>query len=264
MKINGIKVAGANVSAWRGRLRVAGMHFLVSAFVAGFVAAVVLPLWYPAAYRNVAGGWSLFSLLLGIHMCLGPLVTFLVLDARKSPAILKRDLLLVALLQAAALIYGISVAVEARPVALVFSVDRFTLVSANNVRQEELPHAASEFQRLSWSGPRLLATRLSAGTETFDAVLLASQGYDLAQRPMYWEPLSKQQQQAYLRGRPLSELLSRFSLSAPEFCKAYLLPPCAINEVRFLPLEARAGSWVVLLDAAGKVLGFAPFDGFEQ
>ena len=241
----------------------AGMHFLVSFFVAGFVAVIVLLMWYPAAYRNVAGGWSLFSLLLGIHICLGPLITFLIFDTRKSPSILKEDLLLVALLQAAALIYGISVAGEARPVALVFSVDRFTLVSANNVRQEELPYAASEFQRLSWTGPQILATRLSVGTEAFDAVLLASQGYDLAQRPMYWELFSKQQEQAYLRGRPLSQLLSRLSLSGPEFCNAYLPPPCAINEVRFLPLEVRAGSWVVLLGPLGKVLGFAPFDGFE-
>ena len=264
MNTNWIKGVGVNAFAWRARLRVAWMHFLISAFIASFMVATVLPLWYPVAYWNVAGGWNLLSLLLGIDICLGPLVTFVVFDLQKSAVVLKREFVLVAFLQAAALIYGISVAAEARPVALVFSIDRFTLVSANNVRQEELPHATSEFQRLSWSGPWMLATRLSTDTEVFDAVILATQGFDLAQRPKYWEPFSKHQQQAYLRSRPLSELLNRFSLSAPEFCKAYLTLPCIINEVRFLPLEARAGNWVVLLSPVGKVLGFAPFDGFEQ
>lgn len=263
MNTNCIKGAGSHAFAWRAKLRLACMHFLISAFIACFVAATVLPLWYPAAYRNIAGGWNLFSLLLAIDICLGPLVTFVVFDPQKSAVVLRRDFLLVALLQAAALIYGISVVAESRPVALVFSIDRFTLISANNVRQEELPHAASEFQRLPWSGTWMLATRLSADTEVFDAVILATQGFDLAQRPKYWEPFSKQQQQAYLRSRPLSELLNRFSLSAPEFCKTYLTSPCVINEVRFLPLEARIGNWVVLLGPAGKVIGFAPFDGFE-
>lgn len=263
MNVNRIQITEMNESSWRQRLRAAGLHFLVSIIIASFAAAIVLPLWYPGAYRNVAGGCSLFLLLLGSYICLGPLVTFVVFDTRKLLAILKRDFLLIILLQTAALIYGISVMAEARPVALVFSVDRFTLVSANNVRQEELPQAAPEFQRLPWTGPHMLATRLSTRNEAFDAVLLASQGYDLAQRPIYWEPLLKQQQQAYLRGKPLSALLSRYLLSSSEFCKIYLLPSCFIDKVRFLPLEVRTENWVVLLGPSGKLLGFAPFDGFE-
>lgn len=263
MKVNRIKSTEMNESSWCQKLRAAGLHFLISIIVASFVATILLSLWYPGDYRDVAGGRSLFSVMLGSYICLGPLMTFVVFDTRKSATILKQDFLLVVLLQTAALIYGISVAAEARPVALVFSVDRFTLVSANNVRQEELPQAAPKFQRLPWTGPQVLATRLSAGNETFDAVLLASQGYDLAQRPIYWEPLLKQQQQAYLRAKPLSALLSRYSLSGPEFCTIYLPFPCAAHEIRFLPLEARRRNWVILLGPFGKILGFAPFDGFE-
>jgi hypothetical protein len=263
VRINGIRLGKMNVPALRARSLAAALHFLFSMFVAGVVAAIVLPLWYPVAYRNVAGGWTLFSLLLGIHVCMGPLMTFMVFDEQKSPAILKQDLILVIFLQFAALIYGISVAGEARPVALVFAVDRFTLVTANNVRQEELPHTAPEYRYLPWSSLWMLATRRSTANETFDAVVLAAEGYDLAQRPWYWEPLSIHQQQAYLRGRPLSTLLSQHSLLEPEFCKMYLPLACVANEVRFLPLEARAESWVVLMGPAGKVLGFAPFDGFE-
>lgn len=263
MNKKSIKNTGLNGFLWCAKLRVACIHLLISSFIAGFVVVNILPLWYPSIYRDVAGGWNLLFLLLIVDICLGPLVTFIAFNSKKSAAVLRRDLLLIAILQTAALIYGFSVLAEARPVALVFSVDRFTLVSANNVRQEELPHAVLNFQRLSWSGPWVLATRPSTDTEIFESVILATQGFDLAQRPKYWEPFSKQQQQAYLRGKPLLELLNQFSLSTSDFCKNYLTLPCIVDNVRFLPLETRIGSWVVLLGPAGKVLGFAPFDGFQ-
>lgn len=258
-----MKNANINMFALSARLLFAFIHLFISVFIVAIALGTILPLWYPVGYLDVSEAWIIFSLLLIVNLCIGPLMTLIVFNKKKSVKTLKNDLFWVALLQTTALIYGISVAAEARPVALVFSVDRFSLIFANNVRQNEIPHAQLEFQQLSWSGPLIVATRPAANNEILDAVTLAAQGFDLAQRPTYWKPFVEQQQQAYLRGRPLPELLNRFSLSALDFCKSYLSSPCIINDIHFLPLEARNKNWIVLVNSLGNVLGFAPFDGFE-
>ena len=56
-------------------------------------------------------------------------------------------------LQIAALVYGLHTVYIARPVAMVFEVERFRLVTANDVPVEELPKAPPEFRELSLTGP---------------------------------------------------------------------------------------------------------------
>ncbi len=59
-------------------------------------------------------------------------------------------------MQLAALGYGLHTVYIARPMAMVFEVERFRLVTANNVLVEELPKALPEFRELSLTGPGLL------------------------------------------------------------------------------------------------------------
>lgn len=248
---------------WRRRTLAAGLHVLLTATLLSLVFWLLVSRWYPVSVRELAGGWMLLGILLAVDLCLGPLMTWAVFDVRKPRQALVRDMAVVAFMQVAALVYGLSVAAESRPVALVFAVDRFTLVPANGLRSQELPFARPAMRAISWRGPVLRATRTSAPGEVLDSVSLAAQGYDLAQRPTYWQDYASSRARALARARPLSVLLARHGLTQAALCARYRYLVCPGDDARFLPLESRVGDGAVLLDGQGNVLGAVALSGFD-
>lgn len=247
---------------WRKRSVAALLHALITTALIASVLVLVVSDWYPAEYRHVSGGWTLLLIVLSVDLCLGPLMTYAVFDIRKPRDVLFRDLVIVGLLQMAALIFGLSVAAESRPVAMVFSVDRFELVAANDLREEELPFAAEDVRQLSWNGPRLYATRTSLPHEVLDAVSLAAHGYDLAQRPTYWTSYADAQSTVITKGRALSHLIAKHGIELREFCRNYPTLSCETDQLLFLPLHAKSGDAAVVVGSSGTVLLAVPLDGF--
>jgi hypothetical protein len=246
----------------RFRLLAAGSHLAISAAVAACVALVTLGLWYPGAYGAMAGGRHLFFLVLAVDVTLGPLLTLVIFDKRKPRAELVRDLAVIGALQLAALLYGLHTVYIVRPVALVHEGGRFRLVSANDVRVEELPTAREEYRSLSLTGPVVLGTRSSQSSEERLASLdLALKGYDLGQRPSYWRPYAESRPAILSEAKPVTDLVARYPARRAELEHTLRELKLQPQQARYLPVVAR-DDWVAILDAAGDVAGFAPFDGF--
>jgi hypothetical protein len=240
------------------RARAAGIHLLLTATVAALAAVLVFGLWYPGAYRQLSGGRELFLLVVGVDLALGPLLTFSVFDVRKGWKHLRRDLATIGLIQMAALAYGVHTVWVARPMAMVFETDRFRVITANNVYLPELPKARPEYRSLPVTGPWLLGVRpAAAGEERNDAMFMALDGVDTGQRPPFWQPYSESVSAVLAKSR----LLAHYPDGAAEFRAALQEMKASETDSRFLPLVAR-GDWVVVIDAAGKVLGYLSADGF--
>jgi len=245
------------------RLRAAGIHLLISAGIAALAGAVVFLLWYPGAYRSLAGGRELFTLVVTIDVILGPLLTLTVFDVRKGWPHLLRDLAVIGVVQVCALAYGLHTVFIARPVALVFEGDRFRVVNAAEVYQPDIPKTLPEYQSLPLTGPWVLGTRASQnGDEEGDAQLLRQLGAGVGMRPMYWRDYEASRSDVVAKSKPLAGLLARQpaprQTSVREHLQALNVPEAG---TRYLPLSARGGPWVVLLSAEGRVLGFEALDG---
>lgn len=251
--------------AWRSRASAALIHLGGSAAVAALAATLVFTLWYPWPYRIVSGGAELFALLVSVDIVLGPLATFAVFDRRKPWSVLRRDLSVIVLLQLAALGYGLHTTFVARPVVLALEGNRFRAVQALAVVESELPQAPAELRSLSLTGPRTVRTVApTEGSEKFDAIQLGLAGVDLGMRPKYWRTWDDAGQREALAGaRPLAALLKRQGPQRPDVDAAVARTGLAVPSLVYLPLLARRTDWVVLLDAAdGRIVGFAPLDGF--
>jgi hypothetical protein len=96
----------------------------------------------------------------------------------------------IATLQLAALAYGIGVVAIARPVYMVFTIDRFDLVTANDLRGEELARVAdARFKSVPWDGPRIIGVKSPADPdEQLRIIRSAANGYDLQTFPQYYVP----------------------------------------------------------------------------
>ncbi|MDH3536835.1 MAG: hypothetical protein OER87_13910, partial [Gammaproteobacteria bacterium] len=82
--------------------------------------------WYPQPYFEVDGGWQGIRLVAAVDLVLGPLITFLIFDLRKSRREILFDLLTIVVIQFGALAYGVYATYTQRPVAIVM-IDEFVL-----------------------------------------------------------------------------------------------------------------------------------------
>lgn len=244
------------------RIRSALIHLLICLFMALMAGLVVFKLWFPSPYNDFAGGTKLFVILISVDVMIGPLLTFVVFNPSKTRRHLMMDVGVIAILQLAALAYGLHTVSQARPVVLAAENKMFRVVTANSVMLDELAHATQGFQSLSWTGPRLVGVRRSAnGQEMMRSVELALQGYDVGTRPSYWQPYDKSRSQVVQQAQLLEDM-ARISLAHQRaVADAARSVGRQAKELCVLPLLARQTGWYVLLDRkTGDVLGFARLD----
>lgn len=250
---------------WLVRIQAAGVHLAFSLIVALAAAAVVFWLWYPMPYREVSGGRELFTLIVSVDVVMGPLLTLAIFNRKKEKAHLRRDLMIVALLQLAALAYGIHTVWLARPAYLVHEVNSFRVVRAVDLDPQELAKAPSQLQQLPWMGPETIGTRVPQDPmERMRAVELALAGRDIGMRPEYWKPYAEARAEVLASAKPLTELTQRHPDRAAELEVAVQRTGRSSEQLRYLPLMARQTNWVLLVDAkTADVVGYAPFDAYE-
>lgn len=237
------------------------VHLAASALVVATVAAVLFGVWYPGPFRQLSGGITLFFILAGVDVVLGPLLTAVVFNPAKSRRELATDLGVVVLLQAGALAYGVWTMAAARPVWLAFEVDLFRVVSAVDVDEQLLSEAPAALRQLSWTGPGLVGTDKPVGDRQIEATMLGLHGVHLAMQPRYWVPFDPQRAQVWARGQTYAELPERVrrDLAARlQYWPGELRPPP--QELRWLPVVSARASWTVFVDRNGSPVAFAPFD----
>lgn len=249
---------------WKVRLRAASLHLAASALLALTAAALVFAVWYPYPYSQVSGGRELFTLVVAVDVMLGPLLTFAIFNRAKPPDELRRDLAVIVLLQLAALGYGLWTVFVARPVYLVFEIDRFRVVHAVEVGEALLPRAPAGLHTLPLFKTGVLSVRpFASADESMEATLAALQGVDLAARPDLWQPYLAAASQIRATAKPAAHLLNRFPAQAEIIHAAFVKSGRTAEGLLSVPLASRKLFWTVLLDAHSlEVVGFVPVDSF--
>lgn len=251
----------------RAAAKAALIHLGLSLVIAVLTAVVMFGLWFPYPYRDLAGGQHLFWIVIGVDVVCGPLLTSVLFNPVKSRRELTLDLSLVALLQLAALLYGLHSVRLARPVVVAFETDRLVTVSAAEINPADLPQAPSEFRALSWTGPVLVGTRTPKdGSETLKSIELSTQGLEPSARPGWWQSYEKSRLVVQQRMKKLADRRAKLPLDkqaiVDEAAKKAGLP---VDQLFYLPLvsQKQLDTWIALLDAQGTIKGYAPIDGFE-
>lgn len=231
------------------RVRAFLIHLAISFVIFAVLAYLIVVYWYPPPFFHTDGGWQGFRIIVGVNLVLGPLLTLIVYKPGKPG--LKLDLTLIALAQVAALTWEIWVTYTERPVAVVYTLQYFTPVSAKllsnvGVAQEslttygdkipvpiyvDLPQAPGEHQKylaqaVSSGTPLYLFTELYQKFDSESLQILKQQS-DQLYRHLETDPVGKQ-------------LLDKFFQIHPELYNRYL----------FIPLHSRYQRLVIVVDAA--------------
>lgn len=247
--------------------RAATVHLTASALIALMVAWIVLQVWFPNPYRDLAGGTALLWILVGVDVVCGPILTFILFNPKKPKRELYMDLSIVLAIQIAALCYGLYSIYLARPVALVFEVDRFVAVPAAQVDPAELARALPEHRSLRVVKPvPLLGVRSPKdGQDMLESVDLSIQGREPSVRADWWQSYESSQSTVKQRMKPVSALSASLTGVAKEKLIAEVnAAGKTVGQLFYLPMTTagRLDDWIVLLDSDANVLGYAPVGGF--
>lgn len=172
------------------RWKAATIHLSISIVIAMLVGALLYFVWFPSPYFTAAGTSKLILLLMGVDVCIGPLLTLLVVNRNKPLRLLRLDLAVIGVLQTIAFGYGLHVIINSRPVFIVAEVDRLVMVSADQLSDTDLAKGQRpEFRKRSFTGPVLVGALPPKGKDAGDfALQVMATGKDIDQLPKYYLP----------------------------------------------------------------------------
>lgn len=245
------------------RLRAFLIHLAILAAILGATFAVIYFIWYPKPYFEVVGAWYLVRIFLVVNFVVGPLLTLIVFKPGKWG--LRFDLYAIALVQAAALIYGISIIYQERPYFMVYAVDRFELVplkdiDATKIQYDELIDKHSKgivpVYAMLPEDPQELSD--------FTVGVLHEGAPDLERRPEFWHPYADRGGEVASAAKDIQELLSEDEAITALARQVIERHGAKHAELGVVPLIGRTSSFSVVLDMqTGEQLEIVDIDLYQ-
>jgi hypothetical protein len=245
------------------RFTAALSHFGISLAIAGLVYVAVRFFWYPGPLFEVAGGLELLLLIISVDVTLGPLITLIIFKPGKWG--LKFDLAVIGILQVAALVYGLYAIAESRPVYMTFVKDRFDLVRAGELSDEDLARAAPGFGSLSWFGYRIAGAKVPKDPKEQMALLDSAVlgGKDIQYHPRYYVAYSEVAMEAARKAEPL-EKLRKLNPERVAEIDALVAAGRPEQSLGFIPVRAGKRDMSAVLDVrSGALVALLPHRPWE-
>jgi hypothetical protein len=202
------------------------------------------------------GGHEIFLLVVGIDVVLGPLLTLVAFKSGKRSLVF--DLSCIAALQIAALCYGVSTLLEARPAYAAALENRFQVVQATEITDANLAKAKT---RMPWWGPKWVGTKAPDDKLELDAVRFVTEvGGGRGHFPQLHIPYESMAKDVLAKSLPISTLLAANADKANEIRAWLKNNGHDESSARYQPIKISASEFAVILDGkSGAVVGIAPF-----
>jgi hypothetical protein len=239
------------------------IHLGISGLALVMVLALVFLVWYPYPFNVVTGVVNGLEIFIGAFLVLGPLLTLILFKPGKAG--LKFDMYLVAVIQSAFLLYSSYTLYQERPYYIVFSQDRFEVLTYAHIDQEQITYAA--LLSKPWLQPVYAVASMPTDVQEQQRILeetLFEGKPDIHQRPVYWHPYSESFTEVSRGSRPLSDLLERRPDKATEI-ESLIEASDDGAELIYAPIIGKERVFSLVLDS-GKMMpvGFIDVDPWKK
>jgi hypothetical protein len=232
------------------RWKASAIHLVLSILVLSTIAAILVWRWYPPGLFHMANADKLLLIIAGVDVVMGPLLTLIVYKQGKRS--LKFDLAVIALLQLAALGYGLNAVWQSRPVYMVAMVDRFRLVFANELDPSDLRQASDRFKSLPWLTVETVAALAPDDPQERQRLLFMTldTGKDLDRMPKYYAPFDAGAGELLEHSVPSEDFAARLTTDdASKFSAAVHDSRRTYAGMRVSPIISSRGNASMLIDA---------------
>ena len=155
----------------------------------------------------------------------------------------------------------------ARPVYYAFDHDRFTVVTAAQLSDEDLAKAPENMRSLPLYGVEQISLAPIPAAEVQDSVLLSLGGIEPVARPNLWLPLNAAKEATDVRAamKPVSQLIQHRAAQQATIRQKLAEINLPEAEVYYLPFTSdKNKEWTALLNKQGEIVGYLPIDGFTD
>jgi hypothetical protein len=233
-------------------------HLTISFIFIFVFGCVFFGFWFVGWGLEITGALNLFGLLVIVDLLCGPFCTLIVFDSGKGRRELAFDFFVIGVVQILALGYGVYSIAQARPLAMVFEVDRFHLVTGADIDPREIDILPEWAQPFSLSEVKVLGIRSPISDAERSALLDAAlQGIEPGQKPSWWRDygesrLSVKESAKKFDALLMSNALKRdfIELKAADALKDFRDGESrSVSELLWLPILSRKTvNWIALID----------------
>jgi len=150
------------------KLKATAVHLSMSGIVFIYLAYQIYYNWYPQPYFTIDGGWQGIRLIAAVDLVLGPFITFLIFDLRKSRREILFDLTIILVIQLGSLAYGIHAAYSQRPIAIIMFND--VTISATMEQYAGTLKSPDQLRQYSDEKPPIIYSSIPVDREIIDEV----------------------------------------------------------------------------------------------
>lgn len=248
---------------WRERFVAAAIHFFFTALVSGLAAVLIFRVWFPDGLSSLIGGGTLFLIMMGCDVVLGPMLSLVIYSSAKSKRSLITDYTIIGVLQLAALGYGVWAMSVSRPLFVAFDVRRIEIVTALELDDAELAQGVeSRFRERSFGGPILVSMQRPENVrERSDLVLAEFNGRGAYLSPKYYRDYDTKLDEIRENEGSIDELIARNRDKEAVIRKGVDATGKPAAELRWMHAHHRFGFGVALIDATThRPVRFIPVD----
>ncbi|MCO1333668.1 hypothetical protein MO867_04860 [Microbulbifer sp. OS29] len=112
------------------------LHLIVSFLIFLVLSSIIRFVWFPGFLFEVDGGLQGITLIAGVDIVVGPILTLLIFNVAKKE--LSRDMLIIAVMQFACICGGMAVVEHSRPIAVVFLDGKYVTVNRHSFEQSRM------------------------------------------------------------------------------------------------------------------------------
>lgn len=239
-----------SLSILNSRIKTVMLHALFSVLLLLIALYFVYGIWYPTPLAAAMGVNTLYLIMLGVDLVLGPLLIFIVYKKEKNKLIF--DMAVILMIQLSAYGYGLNIIHSGKPAWLVFVKDDIEIVSPINIRNEFITDLKEEHKIIFYKKPMWLVADYGndpvkrqkfIDDEMFD-------GISIVTRPETYQPLASKKIEILKELHPIVDL-NKIN-DSDEVAKALQSFDTAIG---WLPVKAPELDMVALFDRNAQPLG---------
>lgn len=250
------------LTKYPSKLALTSYHLLLSIVISVLISAVIYFIWYPNPLHQALGVMPVTLMMIVLNLIVAPLLTFIVYKADKKE--LTRDVIVIVVLQIAALGYGIYIVEAGRPTYIAFAADDFEVVRAfdNEWAQNNNNKKVTNVEFLGvFEKPKFVHSTLpfdkevksDQQTKKFNKEMFATKEFEMQVPTIFrtdsYQPIGTAVHIIQSQAKPLNEL----TVSNNEQIVEAILRHYP-NANGWLPLRATVTDMVVLIDKTGNVI----------
>ncbi|GAA0814915.1 hypothetical protein GCM10009111_12510 [Colwellia asteriadis] len=113
-------------------------HLAISTLIVSSISLVSIYIWFPKPFLILDGTWFAILTLAVVDIVLGPLITFVLINTKKSKLERTFDMLVIISMQGTALTYGLNQIYNERPFAIIYANSMFHQIPVKEINENYL------------------------------------------------------------------------------------------------------------------------------